>query len=116
MSELRAELREIVETLLGQSEASEPISLDSIGDAIGSRAVSYVEVDAIIAALEIAGRTVEAGDKPSGERHLRAVIASIRALSAQLGRRPSQAEIAEHAGLTRSQVGHALQLARIMQR
>ena len=92
------------------------VSLDSIGEAVGDRTVSYVEVDAIIQALEDAGREVESGDKPQGEEHLREVIVSIRALTTQLGRRPNQAEIAAHSGLSTAQVSHALQLARIMQR
>ena len=114
VSGLRAELQEIVERLL--QEHADQITLDQIGDAIGVRAVSTGEVDAMIDALEAAGREVAAGDKPRGEEHLHQVIRSIRELSAQLGRRPSQAEIAEHAGLTAADVSHALQLARIMQR
>lgn len=114
--DLRADLQAVVEQLLQQSEATGSISLDSIGDAIGQRAVSYVEVDAMMEALEVAGRVVESGEEPRGEHHLRAVITSIRELSGQLGRRPSQDEIAQHAGLTCAQVRHALWLAQIMQR
>lgn len=115
---MRAELQEIVERLLRESEAagSDQISLDQIGDAIGARAVSTADVDAVIEALEGKGRVVAAGDKPRGEEHLHVVIRSIRELSAQLGRRPTQLEIAEHAGLTQADVSHALSLARIMQR
>ena len=115
---MRAELQEIVEQLLRESAAqgSEQISLDQIGDAIGARAVSTADVDLMIEALEAVGRVVAAGDKPRGEQHLHSVIRSIRELNAQLGRRPTQTEIAEHAGLTQSEVSHALQLARIMQR
>jgi|GEM_PF-3444325 len=116
VSELTAELEQVVELLLRESEASGLVSLDQIGDAIGARAVSYVEVDAVISALEGAGRTVEAGEKPRGEEHLQRIIRSIRELSGQLGRRPTQPEIAERTGLTQAEVSHALQLARIMQR
>jgi DNA-binding MarR family transcriptional regulator len=113
---LRAELQQVLEELLRQNEPSKPISLDSIGDAIGHRAVSYVEVDAMIEALEAAGREVESGEAPRGEQDLQAVVLSIRHLSVELGRRPNQAEIAEHAGLTLARVTHALWLARLMQR
>jgi DNA-binding transcriptional ArsR family regulator len=116
VSELRTELEQIVELLLRESEASGRVSLDQIGDAVGARAVSYVDVDAVMSALEAAGRTVEAGAKPRGEEHLQLIIRSIRELSAQLSRRPTHQEIAERTGLSQAEVSHALQLVRIMQR
>jgi hypothetical protein len=116
VSELRTELEEIVELLLRESEASGQVALDQIGDAVGARAVSYVDVDAVISALEAAGRTVEAGAKPRGEEHLQLIIRSIRELSTELGKRPTQQQIADRTGLTQAEVSHALQLARIMQR
>lgn len=116
MSTLRTELDQVVAQLLQESEASGHVSLDQIGDAIGARAVSYVDVDAVIAALEAAGRTVEAGAKPRGEEHLQLIIRGIRELSTQLGRRPTQQELVERTGLSQAEVSHALQLARIMQR
>jgi hypothetical protein len=116
VSELRSELQQVTEQLLRESEASGHVTLDQIGDAIGARAVSYIDVDAVIDALESAGRVVEAGAKPRGEEHLQVIVRSIRELSLQLGRRPTQLEIAERTGLTQAEVSHALQLARIMQR
>lgn len=118
MSGLRAELQQVVERLLQESQASgsDQISLDQLGDAVGTLAVSTADVDAMIEAIERAGRVVAAGEKPRGEEHLHLVIRSIRELTTQLGRRPTQPEIAEHAGLTQTDVSHALQLARIMQR
>lgn len=116
VSQLSNELALIVEQLLRDSEATGQVSLDQIGDAIGVRAISYVEVDAVISALENAGRTIEAGEKPRGEEHLQIIVRSIRELSVELGRRPTQPELAERTGLTRAEISHALQLARIMQR
>lgn len=118
MSGLRAELQQIVERLLQESQAAgaDQISLDQLGDAVGTLPVSTADVDLMIEALERAGRVVAAGDKPRGEEHLHLVIRSIRELSASLGRRPTQQEIAEHTGLTQADVSHALQLTRIMQR
>ena len=106
----------MIEQLLRESEASGHLTLDQIGDAIGARAVSYVDVDVVIDALESAGRVIDAGAKPRGEEHLQLIVRSIRELSVQLGRRPTQPEIAERSGLTQAEVSHALQLARIMQR
>jgi DNA-directed RNA polymerase sigma subunit (sigma70/sigma32) len=47
---------------------------------------------------------------------LKTVVATARALSVELGRRPSVAEIAARSGLTEDDVRHALSLARVMQR
>lgn len=105
-----------MEQLLQSSQSSGEVSLDAIGEALGVRAVSVDEVDAIIQALEDAGRSVVGAGELRGEASLRAVVTSIRALSGSLGRRPTPAEIAQHAGLTLAQVRHALFLARIMQR
>jgi len=113
---LRPELQEIIEELVRSRGAAARLTLDDIGEAIGDRAASYDEVDAMMHALESAGCVIEAGEAPRGEQHLRAVVVSIRELSVRLKRRPSQVEIAAHAGLTHAQVSHALQLARIMQR
>jgi len=114
--DLRAELKLIVDDLLRSSADAGEVSLDAIGDAIGVRAVSMDEVDAMIEALESAGRAVVGAGDLRGEASLRAVVTSIRALSGSLGRRPNHREIADHASLTLEQVRHALFLARIMQR
>ena len=116
MPNLRPELNQIVEQLLQSSQDSGTVSLDAIGDALGVRAVSMDDVDAMFQALEGAGRTVVGAGELHGEASLRAVVTSIRALSGSLGRRPNATEIADHAGLTLEQVRHALFLARIMQR
>ena len=116
MAILRAELRRVVEVLLKGSASSGEVTLDAIGDAIGVRAVSTEEVDAMLQALEAAGRVIGGAPDLKGEDSLRAVVASIRGLSEKLGRRPNHAEIASDSGLSPAQVRHALFLARIMQR
>jgi hypothetical protein len=114
--DLRPDLKRIVDVLLQRSRDSGQVSLDAIGEAVGVLAISTVEVDAMLEALESAGRAVVGAGELSGEASLRAVVTSIRALSGSLGRRPNHTEIANHAGLTLEQVRHALFLARIMQR
>lgn len=114
--ELRAEVRLIVEDLLAASEASNEIALDAIGEAIGIRAITPEEIDAIMTALEAGGRRIIGPTGGEGEAHLRAVVAAARALAPELGRRPTVAEIAERSGLTPLEVRHALALVRIMQR
>jgi hypothetical protein len=116
VTELRDELRMVVNRLLEASEQSREVTLDELGDALGTLSASYPEIDAMIALLEAQARRVAAPAGGSGEAHLVRVVAAAKALSSQLGRRPSVAEIAPLAGLTLEQVRHALVLARIMQR
>jgi hypothetical protein len=106
----------VVHRLLAASELSREVSLDELGDALGTLSASYPEIDAMIALLEAQARHVAAPAGGSGEAHLAQVVSAAKTLSAQLGRRPSVAEIAPLAGLSIEQVKHALVLARIMQR
>jgi hypothetical protein len=116
VNQLRAELRSIVDKLVAVSSSTREVSLDALGNAIGTLAVSYTEIDAMISALEARGRHVTAPSSGRGEAHLASVLTAARALSSELGRRPSTAEIALRAGLSADQVKHALVLARVMQR
>ena len=118
MPQLRPELRAIVERLTRDSggAGSREISLDALGNAIGTLAVSYPEIDAMIDAIEARGRSVAAASGGDGEAHLAAVLAAARALASELGRRPKRLEIARRAKLSDEQVKHALLLARIIQR
>jgi hypothetical protein len=114
---IKPELQAIVEQLLAASAGSREIGLDVLGEAIGSRAVSYTDVDVMIAALEAEGRTLtgSAADL-RGEAHLGAVVTALRAAASEKRRRPTLQELAEQTGLSLEQVRHALMLARIMQR
>ena len=113
---MRRDLRAIVDTLLIASERSREVTIDALGEAIGTRAVSSAEIDEMITALESGGRRVIGKAGGSGESHLKAVVAAARALGPELGRKPTAAEIATRAGLTADEVRHALSLLEIMQR
>jgi hypothetical protein len=116
VSNLRPELASVIEQLVAGSGAVSEISLDALGDAIGTLSVSYPEIDLMISALEARGLTVVAPSNPRGEQHLREVLTTARSLSRELGRRPNIAEICERSQLDPEQVKHALMLARVMQR
>lgn len=116
MNLLRSDLRTIVDRLVAASASTREVPLDALGTAIGTLAVSYTEIDAMISALEARGRQVIAPSSGRGEANLASVLTAARSLSAELGRRPSTREIALRAGLSADQVKHALMLARIMQR
>ncbi len=113
---MRQVVSEIIDALIAKSEASRTITLDAIGDAVGAKAISAEEIDAIFGALENAGRSVVGPSGGDGEDNLRAVVAAARALNGTLGRKPTIGEIAEHAKLGVIEVRHALALLRVMQR
>lgn len=116
MSRLRPDLVAVVDGLLRETAKGGAISLDAIGDAIGTRAVSADEIDAMMSMLEEQGRRVVSPEGGRGEAKLKTVLDAARILRAELGRAPRHDEIAARAGMSREDVQHALALARIMQR
>ena len=103
---------DIVAVLLKRSAETREVTLDEIGEAIGARAITAEEIDAIFTALEDGGRTIASPQGGGGEAHLKAVVGAARAL----GRKSTLAEIAGRAGLSQAEVRHALMLLKIMQR
>ena len=67
---LRPELQAIVETLLAESAEAREVTLDAIGNAVGARAITSVEIDAMIAVLEASGRAITGPVGGSGEDRL----------------------------------------------
>lgn len=113
---LRPAIRDVATALLRASEDRRAVTLDEIGEALGVLAVSADEIDALMAELETAGRTIEAPDVAAGESRLRIVLAIARTLRAELGRTPRPEEIAARASIPLEAVRHALALAKVMQR
>jgi Sigma-70 region 3 len=113
---LRPPLRAILEELLASSVDARFVSLDALGEAIGTVALSTDEIDAIVTALEAEGRTVGEPEAALGTARLAAVLETARVLARELGRAPTRAEIAARAGMTDAAVRHALELAKVMQR
>jgi hypothetical protein len=111
---LRPELDEVVRALLARH--AESVTLDAIGEAIGARAVSTEDVEAILTALETAGRAVVGPEGARGAETLRRVVPAARELAQSLGRKPTIEEIAAHIGLSAEQVRHALALGSVMGR
>lgn len=116
LTSVRAEVLAIVDGLLEASEPTKELTLDAIGDAIGAKAITPDEIDALMTALEAAGRVIVGPRGGDGEEHLRAVITTARSLTPELGRKPTPSEIAERSGLSLLEVRHALALAKVMQR
>jgi hypothetical protein len=113
---LRPDLAAVVDALVLSAGSAGEVSLDDLGEAIGVRAVTPPEIEAILATLEARGVQVRGPEGGGGEERLGRVVAAARALGGELGRRASIAEIAERAGLSDTDVRHALALACVMQR
>ena len=114
--ELPAHLREALERLLLNSEDSRRVSIDTIGDALGTGAVDATQIDYLLGELERAGRTIESPSGAHGVASLRKVVPAARELAKEHGRTARVPEIAERTGLTEDEVRRALLLARVMGR
>ncbi|MES1177342.1 MAG: hypothetical protein ABUL62_23670 [Myxococcales bacterium] len=103
----------ILNLLLQGTIGAEVVSLDRVAEAIGAAAVTMQDIEAILGALEGAGRRVEAElqDPPAA---LAQVLKAVRSFSAVSGRRPTLPEIAQHAGLSVGEVRFALLYARVL--
>jgi hypothetical protein len=110
------ELAAAVARLLAASAASGTVTLDELGDAIDTLPVTTDEIDAVLAALEAAGRRVAPSDERDRMGDLRAVLAAARGLRLEQGRPPSTDDIAARSGLRASDVRTALLLARVLGR
>ncbi len=113
---MRHDLQIVLDALLLASSDQREIELDAVGEALGTRAVTSPEIDALLTALEAAGRTIVTPDGGSGEARLRRVLVTARRLRSELGRTATASEIAAHAGLEEEDVRHALALAKVLQR
>src|SRR4051794_19715127 len=114
--EMRPPLQAALDALLARNAAKRHVTLDEIGDALGTMAVTTDEIDAFMTELENAGFSLDSPPGPKGEETLRTVLEVARALRAETGRNPSALEISARAGIPLEHVQHALALARVMSR
>jgi len=108
-------LEAILSELLLSSEHTKTVGLDDIGAAVGTAPVSADQIDALIEALEAAGRTVGGAEGLSGVAALQEVVAAARKLAAA-GVRPRVADLATATGLSESEVRKGLLFARVLGR
>lgn len=114
--DLPAPLRTALDALLASSEDSRRVTIDAIGDAIGATAADAAQIDAMLGALEAAGRTIDAPSGGHGVAALRKVVPVARAIAKERGRTARVPEIAAETGLSEDEVRRALLLARVMGR
>lgn len=102
-----------LQAIVDAIEAAHPdgLSLDELSEELISKPVSYGEIELIITALEEDGFDLE-DPAPGRPEELARVLAAVRALTAETGKRPSPVEIAEHAGLSPIAVRRALRFGR----
>jgi hypothetical protein len=113
---LPPKLAPVLARLLADSESSRRVTLDEVGEAVGVVAVSTDDVDALLAALEAAGRETVGPEGARGVENLRRVLPAARGLAASLGRPPTLGELVRQTGLSEDEVRHALALGRVMGR
>ena len=109
---VRAVVESIADVLIHRHRSSGRVDLNDVAEVIDARAVSYEEVDWIIARLEAEGLVV--GEAPGDLGIAGDVVARARALSLALGRTPTVAEIAADTGRPEHAIRRALeQVARV---
>ncbi|MFO0673847.1 MAG: sigma-70 domain-containing protein [Polyangiaceae bacterium] len=113
---MKPSLVALKEQLLRVSRAENGVDIDILGEALTALDVSSAEIEIFMAEFEDAGGRVLAPEGGGNAERLKKVLASVRALTSVLGRRPSVAEIAEHAGLSVVHVRHALAVGSVMGR
>ncbi len=108
-------LRRLLDALVEKSRPTGQVTLDEIGDALGTDAYNSVEIGWLLDALEERLRIVVS---PAGNAaaDLRKVLAAARVLTERSGRKPTTEELAAETGLTESAVRAALLLGRVMGR
>ena len=110
---LTATAETILNVLLRETVGAEVVSLDLVAEAIGAAAVTMQDIEAILDALEAAGRRVESEPRDP-PKALAQVLKAVRSFSAVSGRRPTLPEIAQHSGLGVGEVRFALLYARVL--
>lgn len=88
------------------------LTLNQLSEELLNKQVTYADIELLIEALEDADVDLEAPEQPARPEELASVLAAVRTLTGELGRRPTPIEIAEKAGLTPAAVRRALQLGR----
>lgn len=109
---MRPVVEAIVAELLARHRASGRVHLNDIDEVIGATAVSYEEVDDLIARLEAEGIAVGEPPDDAAIVVMREVVASARRLRGALGRAPTVVEIAHDSGHAEHLVRRALESAR----
>jgi hypothetical protein len=110
---MRPAVAAILKRLL--QKAGPVLSLDLIGETIGTEAISTSEIDDLFESLERAGRTIGTL-APNIREHLGLVLREARNLRSAKNATPDVAAIAQATGLTPESVRAALLYATVLSR
>jgi len=102
-------VEDVLVELRARHEITQRIDLNDIAEVIGARAVSYEEVEEVIATLEAEGCRVDTLPTAHEMGLLQKVLAKARQLRAELGRNPSVEEIAQGCAIPLYVVRRALE-------
>lgn len=105
----------LLDELLAEIAEGAAISLDAFAERVASHGLSSDAIDALIGALERAGRSVEA-DPMALRGELGVVLAHARRFVSERGRRPTVDELAIAASVPADVVRRALVFGRLMAR
>jgi hypothetical protein len=109
MRRMREAVRAVLQELLARHPEGGHVHLNDLAEVIGTRVVTTDEIDALIGALETAGRRVGEPLDGGDVTVLREVLESVQRLRAYLGRRPTVGEIAADSGHADHEVRRALE-------
>lgn len=110
---MRPAIAAILERLLNRKGRT--LTLDTIGEAIGTEQISQAEIEELFQSLEEAGREIDA-TAPDVRLHLELVVREARRLRARHGSNPDVRALAEATKLTPSEVRTALLYASVLGR
>ena len=113
---MRAAVQAVLDRLLAASEAKKELTIDQVGETLGTMRIDPTEIEALLVALEGAGRRVIVPTGATGIASLKVVLPATRVLASELGRRPTVDEIAQKTSLSVADVRRALLLAQVMGR
>lgn len=108
---VRPFMTNLFEQLVARHADSKRIDLDDIAEVIGTRVVSYDEVEWLVDHLEAEGFSVGEGIEALDVNVMKDVLAHVRALREALERRPTIDEIAQASGRPVYVVRRALERA-----
>jgi hypothetical protein len=111
---IRPGLEPVLRALLARP--SDAVSLDEIGEAIGTVAVSMADIEALFSALEAHGKRIAEPPAAAVSASLHVVLRAARDHVRETGETPAPADIARRAGLPLDEVRRALLFASVVQR
>jgi hypothetical protein len=108
---VRPFISNIFDQLVARHHEAKRIDLDDIAEVIGTRVVSYEEIESLVDRLEAQGFSVGEGIGVSDVELMQQVLTHARTLRGTLGRNPTMDEIATSSGKPVYVVRRALERA-----